>query len=68
MTVIACRMDCKYRSKRPLRKHKYKDGSKCYACTLERITMTRNFGEVRQVAGEKNMAMCNSYEPLEEDD
>ena len=68
MTVVACRMDCKHRSKRPLRKYKYKDGSKCYACTLEGITITHNFGEVKAVAGERNMAMCNNYEPLERDD
>lgn len=38
MADLICDMaDCKHRSKRPLKKWRSKDGSRCYGCTLQYI-------------------------------
>jgi len=69
MADLICSMACKHRSKRPLRKWKKKDGSPCYGCSLKYVNISRAFdwdGDIYAVAGEKNMARCVFYEPLDE--
>lgn len=69
MPAIICEMNCKHRSKRPLRKWRHKDKSPCYTCGREYVTISRMFdwdGDVCAVAGEENMARCAFYEPLDE--
>ena len=69
MAEIICAMACKHRSKRPLRKWKNRDGSRCYGCSLEYVKISRIFdfdGDIFAVAGEKNMARCAFYEPIDE--
>lgn len=66
MATIVCTMNCKHRSKRPLRKYTFKDGRKCYGCKLETVTISRIFDPdayVIQVIEEEQMAHCNFYEP-----
>ena len=58
MATIVCTMNCKHRSKRPLRKYTFKDGRKCYGCKLETVTISRIFDPE-----EEQMAHCNCYEP-----
>ena len=69
MADLICFMDCKHRSNRPLRKWRKKDGSPCYGCRLETVTISRAFdfdGDICAIAGEENMARCAHYEPLGE--
>lgn len=72
MAIVICNMEkCKYLSKKPLRKWKFKDGGKCYGCTLEAISISRIpcfDGWERDVVGEENMAKCNFYTPIENDE
>lgn len=67
MARVICNMtDCVHRSKRPLRKWRYKNGVRCYGCTLETIGVSRIFdpdGDVEAMAGIENMARCADYEP-----
>lgn len=70
MAKVICKMECKHRSKRPMRSYKYRDGSKCYGCKLDVIDISRVFdpdGYAEQVLGESCMAHCIYYEPIEED-
>ena len=67
---VICNMNCKHRSKKPLRTYKYKSGDRCYGCTLDAISVSRIFDPddyVIEVVGEENMAHCLCYEPIEED-
>lgn len=69
MADLMCSMDCKHRSKRPLRKWQKKDGRPCYGCRLKYVNISRVFdldGDICAVAGEENMAHCAFYEPLNE--
>lgn len=70
MANVVCNMeDCKYKSKRPLRKWQHSDGSKCYGCTLETISISRIAdpdGDCATLIGELEMAQCRDYEPIEE--
>lgn len=69
MAKVICRMNCKHRSKRPLRTYRYKSGERCYGCTLDVITISKMFDPdlyIVKVAGEENMARCSLYEPFEE--
>lgn len=69
MADLICSMNCKHRSKRPLRKWRKKNGSPCYGCRLEYVKISRVFdldGDIYAVAGEENMAHCVFYEPLNE--
>lgn len=67
MANLICAMsDCKHRSKRPLKKWKHKDGSKCYSCLLRYTVITEVFdadGDIEAVAGRENIAHCINYEP-----
>lgn len=68
MAIIVCKMNCKHRSRRPLRKWMGKDGSRLYRCTRETVVISRIFdfdGDILAVAGEENMAHCAFYEPLD---
>ena len=68
MAKVVCNMNCKHRSKHPMRKYRKKDGSKCYGCTLDAISISRIFDPdnyVIQVIGEQDMARCSHYEPKE---
>lgn len=67
MAALLCDMDCVYRSKRLLRKWKSKNGRKWYGCSRDYIVVRRIFdsdGDIKSVAGEKNMAICMFYEPV----
>lgn len=71
MAKVICSMNCKYRSKRPLRNYRYKSGERCYGCVLDVINISRMFDPdlyIVEVVGEENMARCSKYEPLEEND
>lgn len=67
MATLICDMtDCKHRSKRPLKKRRNKNGSRCYGCTLQYIIIDRVIdpdGDIEAKAGRDNMAHCASYEP-----
>lgn len=68
MAIIVCKMNCKHRSRRPLRKWRGTDGSRLYGCTRETAVISRIFdfdGDILAVAGEENMAHCAFYEPLD---
>ena len=70
MAKVICGMNCKHRSKKPLRTYKYKSGDKCYGCTLDAIPVSRISDPdeyVVEAVGEENMAHCLCYEPVEED-
>lgn len=69
MAKVICSMNCKHRSKRPMRKYKYKSGNLCYGCTLDAVSISRILDPdnyVVQVIDEKEMARCLHYEPVEE--
>lgn len=69
MAVVICTLDCKHRSKRPLRKWKRKSGDECYGCTLEAVTISRMWdpdGDAHALLGEESMARCANYEPIED--
>lgn len=69
MAIIICKMNCKHRSRRPLRKWRGTDGSELYGCTRKTVVISRIFdfdGDILSVAGEENMAHCAFYEPIEE--
>lgn len=68
MATIVCKMNCKHRSRRPLRKWRGTDGSDLYGCTRKTVVISRIFdfdGDIFTVAGEENMAHCAFYEPLD---
>ena len=70
MAKVICRMNSKHRSKRPMRKYKYKSGKPCYGCTLDAVGISRIVDPedyIIQVVGEKEMARCLNYEPVEEE-
>lgn len=70
MAKVICGLKCKYRSKRPMRNYKYKDGRPCYGCTRDTISITRVFdpdGDMVATVGEENMACCIYYEPIEDE-
>lgn len=70
MAKVICGMNCKHKSKKPLRTYKYKSGERCYGCTLDAISVSRIFDPdeyVVEVVGEENMAQCVHYEPIKED-
>lgn len=67
MTDVVCTMeDCIHRSKRAMRRFGFKDGKKCYKCTLEAVVI-RNLAdqEVYDVLG-KELPCCNRYERKED--
>ena len=70
MAKVICNMvHCKHRSKRAMRSYIKKSGGKCYGCMLDAIDISRIFdsdGEVEMILGEKEMAQCLYYEPVEE--
>ena len=69
MTKVICSMNCKHRSKKPLRTYKYKSGDRCYGCTLDAISMSMiddPDGIAEATIGEENMAHCKNYEPVED--
>lgn len=69
MAKVICSMNCKHRSKRPMRKYKYESGDPCYGCTLDAVSISRILDPddyVGQVIDEKEMAHCLYYEPVEE--
>ena len=72
MATVICNMrDCKYSSKKPLRKWKFKHGGKCYGCTLEAISISKIFsfdGWEEDVVGKENMAKCNYYTPTDDNE
>lgn len=63
MTNVVCTMeDCIHRSKRAMRRFQFKDGRKCYKCTLEFITIKdQGYDEVFEVAG-KELPCCRCYQ------
>lgn len=67
MTNVECNMeDCIHRSKVPMRKFIKNNGSKCYKCTLDLISI-RN--EAEQDAYDllgKELPCCNKYERKED--
>lgn len=67
MAKVICNMtDCVHRSKRPLRKWRYKSGARCYGCTLETVSVSKVFdpdGDIEATAGIENTARCSCYEP-----
>ena len=67
MANLICDMtDCKHRSKRPLRKWRNKNGSRCYGGTLQYILIDLAFdpdGDIEATVGRDNMAHCARYEP-----
>lgn len=67
MANLICKMeDCKHRSKRPLKKWRNQDGSRCYGCSLRYTVVTEVFdadGDIEAIAGRENMAHCANYEP-----
>lgn len=69
MAKVICDMEgCVHRSKRPLKKWRYRDGRPCYGCKLETIGVTRISdpdGDCRATISERNMAHCSDYEPEE---
>lgn len=70
MAQVICNMNCKNRSKKPLRKWKMKSGTKAYGCKLEAIVVGRIFdpdGDCCATVGEDCMAQCKYYEPIEEE-
>ena len=70
MAKVICNMNCKHRSKKPLRTYKYKSGDRCYGCTLDAICVSRIIDPddyVVEVVDEENMAHCAYYEPMEVD-
>lgn len=70
MAKVICNMNCKHRSKKPLRTYKYKSGDRCYGCTLDAICVSRIIDPddyVVEVVDEENMAHCEYYEPMEVD-
>lgn len=71
MAKVICQMNCKHRSKRPMRNYKFKSGGRCYGCTLDAITILRIFDPddyVVHAVGEENMGSCIHYEPIDEDE
>lgn len=70
MAKVVCDMrDCTHRSRRPMRKWRYKDGRPCYGCKLETVGISPIFdpdGECEAAFGRENMAHCSNYEPMEE--
>lgn len=68
---LICNMnDCKYRSRRPLRKWRNTDKSPCYGCTQRFVVITRVFdpdGDIETVGGTENMAHCCFYEPIDKE-
>lgn len=70
MAKVICNMvHCKHRSKRPMRSYRKKSGGKCYGCMLDAIDISRVFDPddyAVLTVGEKNMAACIHYEPVEE--
>lgn len=70
MAKVICNMVyCKHRSKRPMRTCIKRSGEKCYGCMLDAIDISRIFdpdGDAEMVLGEKEMAHCLYYEPVEE--
>lgn len=70
MAQVICNMNCKNRSKKPLRKWKMKSGAKAYGCKLEAIVVGRILdpdGDCCAKIGEYCMAQCKYYEPIEEE-
>lgn len=67
MAKVICNMtDCVHRSKRPMRKWRYKNGARCYGCTLETVSVGKVFdpdSAIEAVAGIENMTRCADYEP-----
>ena len=72
MAKVICNMgSCVHRSKRPLKKWRYQNGSPCYGCKLETIGITRISdpdGDCRATISEGNMAHCSCYEPEEKEE
>lgn len=72
MADLICNMnDCKYRSRRPLRKWRRNDNSPCYGCTRSFVVITRVFdpdGDIETVGGKENMTRCCFYEPIDKED
>lgn len=67
MAQVVCNMDCKNRSKRPLRKYQLRSGAKAYGCKLEAIVVGRIFdpdGDCVATIGGNCMAQCKHYEPI----
>ncbi len=67
MAKVICKMvDCVHRSKRPMRKWRYQDGSLCYGCSLDVASVTRISdldGDIEAVGGPEIMAHCSDYKP-----
>lgn len=67
--VICLVTDCKYRSKRPLKKWRFRSGERCYGCALDVMTVTETFdpdGDIHEVGGPDVHTHCVNYEPEEE--
>lgn len=71
MADLICDMnDCKYRSRRPLRKWRRKDKSPCYGCTQRFVVITCVFdpdGDIEAVGDKENMAHCCFYESIDKE-
>ena len=68
MAKVICNMNCKHRSKHPMRLYRRKDGGKCYGCKLDAISITEIFDPdnyIAQVIDEQNMAHCLYYDPVD---
>lgn len=69
MSKVVCLMNCKHRSKRPMRNYKSKSGERCYGCSRDVIVVSRMFDPdnyIIEVVGEENMGRCLYFEPVEE--
>lgn len=68
MAKVICDMNCKHKSKEPLKTYKYRSGEKCYGCTLDAISITiiPPAGNEETMIGKADMAHCVNYEPVED--
>lgn len=67
MTDVICTMDdCIHRSKRPMRKYKMRNGSKCYKCTLDNILVINQTTTEIEELYSKEFPCCIRYEKSED--